>query len=299
MSAISAASLPQDTVSAHSPFLSLARSFLFVPANRPERYAKALASGAGAVIIDLEDAVPPDVKPAARTQLAEEFSNLSASDRSRLLVRINAAGTPWHDEDLLLMAQLASAGLAGVVLPKVESVAEISRVVACVGPACALLPMLESAVGLAALDLLAASPGVSRLVFGNLDFQADLGMACGPDEDELQPVRLALVLASRRAGLASPVDGVTPNIGKTDGGVQLQRDAQRSRRSGFGAKLCIHPAQVAVVNAALGPTATELDWARRVLEKSSSAGGGVFSLDGCMVDAPVLRLAQRTLARGG
>jgi len=273
--------------------LSLVRSFLFVPANRPERYAKALASGAGAVIIDLEDAVPADAKAAARRQLADGLARLSAGERSRLLVRINASGTPWHDDDLLLLAQLAQAALAAVVLPKVESVAELSRVAACVGKRCALLPMLESAAGLAQLDALAGSPGVARLVFGNLDFQADVGMACGPDEAELQPVRLALVLASRRAGLAAPVDGVTPGTGDA---VQLQRDAERSRRCGFGAKLCIHPAQVALVNAALGPTTAELEWARRVLEASRSAGGGVFSLDGRMVDAPVLRLAERTLA---
>lgn len=275
--------------------LSLARSFLFVPANRPERYAKALTSGAGAVIIDLEDAVPADAKLAARTQLADGFSSLSAGERSRLLVRINSAGTSWHDDDLLLLAQLARDGLAGVVLPKVESVTELSRAAACVGKHCALLPMLESAAGLAVLDALASSPGVARLVFGNLDFQADVGMACGPDEAELLPVRLALVLAARRAGLAAPVDGVTP--GASDA-AQLQRDVERSRRGGFGAKLCIHPVQVAVVNAALGPTATELEWARRVIEKNSSAGGGVFSLDGRMVDAPVVRLAQRTLALG-
>jgi citrate lyase subunit beta/citryl-CoA lyase len=276
--------------------LARARSFLFVPANRPERYAKALASGADAVIIDLEDAVSADAKTAARAQLAEGFAGLPADDRSRLLVRINASGTPWHDDDLLLLGQLARAGLAGVVLPKVESAAEISRVAACAGPACALLPMLESAAGLAVLDALACSPRVARLVFGNLDFQADVGMACGPDEAELLPVRLAVVLASRRAGLAAPVDGVTPNTNSTDAGAQLQLDAERSRRGGFGAKLCIHPSQVAVVNAALGPTAAELEWARRVLEKNSSVGGGVFSLDGRMVDAPVLRLAQRTLA---
>ncbi|MDP3706483.1 MAG: CoA ester lyase [Polaromonas sp.] len=276
--------------------LARARSFLFVPANRPERYAKALASGADAVIIDLEDAVSADAKTAARAQLAEGFAGLPADDRSRLLVRINASGTPWHDDDLLLLGQLARAGLAGVVLPKVESAAEISRVAACAGPACALLPMLESAAGLAVLDALACSPRVARLVFGNLDFQADVGMACGPDEAELLPVRLALVLASRRAGLAAPVDGVTSNTNSTDAGAQVQLDAERSRRGGFGAKLCIHPSQVAVVNAALGPTAAELEWARRVLEKNSSAGGGVFSLDGRMVDAPVLRLAQRTLA---
>lgn len=274
--------------------IRLARSFLFVPANRPERYAKALASGAGAVIIDLEDAVSPDAKTAARAQLAEGFAGLPASDRARVLVRINAGATPWHDDDLLLLTQLAQGGLAGVVLPKVETVAELGRVAACVGPDCALLPMLESAAGLAALDMLAASPGVARLVFGNLDFQADLGMACGPDEAELQPVRLALVLATRRAGLATPVDGVTPGTGDV---AQAQLDAERSRRSGFGAKLCIHPAQVAVVNAALGPTPAELAWARRVVEKNSSAGGGVFSLDGRMVDAPVLRLAQHTLAQ--
>lgn len=289
---MSAGSPTQGTASA----LSLARAFLFVPANRPERYAKALASGAGAVIIDLEDAVQPDAKAAARTQLAEAFAGLPAVDRSRVLVRINAGGTPWHDDDLLLvgaLAKLAPAGLAGVVLPKVESAGEISRVVACVGAGCALLPMLESAAGLGALEAIAASPGVTRLVFGNLDFQADLGMACGPDEAELQPVRLALVLASRRAGLAAPVDGVTPGTGDA---AQVQADAQRSRRGGFGAKLCIHPAQVAVVNAALGPTAAELDWVRRVIDASRNAGGGVFSLDGRMVDAPVLRLAERTLA---
>lgn len=272
--------------------IALARSFLFVPANRPERYAKALASGAGAVIIDLEDAVAPDGKKAARAQLVGGLAAMPVSDRARVLVRINAGGTPWHEDDLLLVGRLAKEGLGGVVLPKLETVAELGRVAAAAGPACALLPMLESATGLAALDMLAAGPGVTRLVFGNLDFQADLGMACGPDEAELQPVRLALVLASRRAGLATPVDGVTPGTGDL---VQAQRDAERSRRSGFGAKLCIHPMQVAVVNTALGPTAAELDWAQRVVEASRNAVG-VTTLDGRMVDAPVLRLAQRTLA---
>ena len=274
--------------------ISLARTFLFVPANRPERYAKALASGAGAVIIDLEDAVPASDKLTARAQLAEGFASLPAEQRLRLLVRINAAGTPWHDADLLLVAQLARDGLGGVILPKAESAAALARVAASVGPACALLPLVESAAGLAVVDALAGSPQVLRLVFGNLDFQADLGMACGPDDAELLPVRLALVLASRRAGLVTPVDGVTPGTGDM---AQLQLDAQRSRRGGFGAKLCIHPAQVAVVESALAPTATELDWARRVLEKNTAAGGGVFTLDGHMVDAPVLRRALRMLGQ--
>ena len=273
--------------------IASARSFLFVPANRPERYAKALASGADVVIIDLEDAVPPDAKVQARQQLTDGFDALHAGDRPRVLVRINAAGTPWHADDMALVASLSKIDLGGVVLPKADAVADVVRLASAVRPSCAILPMIESAAGLAALDVLAASAGVTRLVFGNLDFQADLGMACGPDEAELQPVRLALVLASRRANLPAPVDGVTPATGDT---AQLQQDAARSRRSGFGAKLCIHPAQVAVVKTALAPTAAECKWASRVVEGSRQAGGAVFTLDGRMVDAPVLRLAERTLA---
>lgn len=273
--------------------IRLARSFLFVPANRPERYAKALASGAGAVIIDLEDAVSPDAKVRARQQLADGFVALHAAERARVLVRINATGTLWHADDLALVGVLSRLDLGGVVLPKAETVADVVQLAASVGPGCAVLPMIESAAGLAALDVLAACTSVTRLVFGNLDFQADLGMDCGPDEAELQPVRMALVLASRRAGLAAPVDGVTPATGDA---AKLQRDAARSRRSGFGARLCIHPSQVAVVHAALAPTAAELDWAHRVVQGSQAAGGAVFSLDGRMVDTPVLRLAERTLA---
>ncbi|MHB1198903.1 MAG: HpcH/HpaI aldolase/citrate lyase family protein [Polaromonas sp.] len=271
--------------------LALARSFLFVPASRPERYARALASGADAVIIDLEDAVAPTDKTAARQMLAQTWPGLPIAQRGRVLVRLNASGTPWHDDDLALLGTL---GVAGVVLPKAESAADLARVASAMGPECALLPMIESVAGLDAVDALARSPGVARLAFGNLDFQADAGMACGPDEAELTAVRLALVLASRRAELAPPVDGVTA---ATQDAAQLQGDALRSRRGGFGGKLCIHPSQVAGVNAAFTPGPAELDWARRVLAAFESAGGGVFSLDGRMVDAPVLLLAQRTLAQ--
>lgn len=274
-----------------SPSLALARSFLFVPATRPERYAKALASGADAVIIDLEDAVAPADKTAARQMLAHAWPGLPADQRGRVVVRLNASGTPWHDDDLALLAAL---GVLGVVLPKAESATDVEWVAAAMGPGCALLPMIESVAGLDAVDALARSPAVARLAFGNLDFQADAGMACGPDEVELTPVRLALVLASRRAGLAAPVDGVTA---ATHDAAQLQGDALRSRRGGFGGKLCIHPSQVAGVNAAFTPSPAEIDWARRVLAAFEAAGGGVCSLDGRMVDAPVLLLAQRTLAQ--
>ena len=279
--------------------LASARSFLFVPANRPERYAKALASGADAVIVDLEDAIAPGDKLLARQALLHAVASLDATQRSRLLVRINAAGTPWHADDLAALRGLATpgaVGIAAVMVSKAESPTALAGVAAAAGPACALLPLIESVAGLDSLDALAASPQVMRLAFGHLDFQADAGLACGPDESELTPVRLALVLASRRAALAAPVDGISPGTQDT---VQLGLDAARSRRGGFGGKLCIHPAQVAVVNAAFAPSVQEVKWAHRVQAAFTAAGGGVFSLDGRMVDAPVLRLAQRTLAQAG
>ena len=274
--------------------LAAARSFLFVPANRPERFAKALASGADAIIIDLEDAVAPSEKTAAREQLANAFGQFAAGDRARVVVRMNASATPWEKDDLALLARLVAQGLSGVMVPKAETLGGLQHVASAVGPHCALLPQIESVAGLDAVDALAGAAQVLRLAFGNLDFQADLGLSCAPDEGELLPVRLALVLATRRAHCVAPVDGVT--LGTADH-AQLQADAERSRRGGFAAKLCIHPAQVAVVNAAFAPDEAELAWAQRVLQAFQANGGGVFSLDGRMVDAPVVRLAQRTVTQ--
>jgi citrate lyase subunit beta/citryl-CoA lyase len=274
--------------SALSSPLALARSFLFVPGHRPERFAKALASGADAVIIDLEDAVPLDAKLAARDALLAAWPDFDAAQRARLLVRVNPFGTPWHQADLAAVANLT--GLGAVMLPKAETPQQIAHAAQTSG--LPVLPLIESAEGLGQMDLMARTPGVLRLVLGHIDLQADLGLSCGPDEAELAPVRLALVVASRRAGLPSPVDGVTT---ATTNAEVLARDAQRSRRFGMGAKLCIHPAQVDGVHQALAPTEAECDWARRVLAAEVAAGGGAFSVDGKMVDPPVLLLARRIL----
>lgn len=275
--------------------LALARTFLFVPGDRPERHARALASGAGGVIVDLEDAVAPTHKEAARAQVAASFAALPGAAHGRLLVRVNACGTPWHAGDRALIGRLSAQGLlAGVMLAKAERPDDLAALARAVGPDVGLLPLVESVAGFDALDALAAAPQVARLVFGHLDFQADLGLACAADEAELVSVRLALVLASRRAGLAPPVDGVTPDWRDT---ARLAGDAGRARRGGFGGKLCIHPDQVAAVEAAFRATADELAWARRVCEAVQAAGGGVVNLDGRMVDAPVVKLAQRLLAQ--
>ncbi len=275
--------------------LALARSFLFVPANRPERYAKALGSGADAIIIDLEDAVAPQEKSGARDQLASVFKRLGANERSRTVVRMNAFGTPWFEDDLVFLAGLVGQGLPAVMLPKAESALVLQQLAQVLGGHCVLLPLVESLAGWDGVDALAAAPQVLRLAFGHLDFQADVGMAAGADEVELAPVRLAVVLAARRAGLAASIDGVTAAIQDME---RLQEDVARSRRFGFGAKMCIHPAQIALVNSAFSPSTVELEWAHRVLAAVEAAGGGVVSLDGRMVDGPVVRLAQRTLAQG-
>jgi citrate lyase subunit beta/citryl-CoA lyase len=209
-------------------------------------------------------------------------------------VRVNAAGTPWHTDDVAAVAACVAQGLAGAMVAKAESAAVLGAMAGALGPRGLLVPLVESNAGLDALDALTQAPQVVRLAFGHLDFQVDLGMDCAPDEAELLPVRLALVRASRRAGLAAPVDGVTTS---TQDLQRLVDDTARSRRMGFGGKLCIHPAQVAPVHTAFAPDAAELDWARRVLQAAAAQDGAVFRFDGRMVDAPVLAAARRLLAR--
>ena len=275
-----------------SSLLTEARSFLFVPGNRPERFDKALASQADMVIVDLEDAVPAADKAAARVALAAAWQQWPTAQRARVVVRINAAQTDSHQDDLSWLAQLP--GLPAVMVPKAEKPSDLMGVQQALGEAAtALIPIIESAEGLANVDALARSPRVLRVAFGNLDFQADLGMACGADEAELAPARLAIVVASRRAGLAAPMDGVTTD---TQDMSRVQTDAARSLRFGFGAKLCIHPLQVAAVHAAFAPTVAQIEWAQRVLQAEAAAGGGAFTVDGRMVDPPVLKLARQCLA---
>lgn len=268
---------------------SIVRTALFVPATRPDRIPKALASGADAVIVDLEDAVAENLKAAARNHL-DAF--LAADPSARVLVRINAAGHAQQGEDLKVCA--AHSGVTGVLLPKVESAAQVADAAACGKP---VWPIIESARGLAVLAEIAAAAGVERLSFGSLDLGLDLGLASGTPGAEriLDQARYALLLQSRLAQLAPPLDSVFPDIKNLHGLAQFVTDA---RDMGFGGMLCIHPSQVAVVHETLMPSADELAWAQRVLAAGAS-GDGVFVVDGQMVDAPVLGRARRLLQRAG
>lgn len=270
-----------------SDSLNAARTYLFVPGTRPERFVKALASGADMVVLDLEDAVVADDKATARGAITTWFATASAQDRSRIVVRINDAGSTWFADDL---AALRGAGVGSVLLPKVESAEQIATAKAAF-PNADVLALIESARGVARVDGLAAA-GASRLVFGTLDFALDLDMDISTDASGLAYAASRIAIASRVAGLPAPVAGVTPQL---DDAARLLLDLADARRLGFGAKLCIHPRQVQTIHAALRPTAEALDWARRVL-LAEAASPGAARLDGRMVDRPVVLQAQRTLA---
>ncbi|MDB5893318.1 MAG: CoA ester lyase [Rhodoferax sp.] len=267
------------------------RTYLFVPGTRPERFAKALASGADALVLDLEDAVAPEDKDAARRHVAEWLKAADAADRQRAVVRINDAASPWFADDL---AALQGTAAAQVMLPKAEHADQVAAVRRAL-PGGAVLALIESARGVAEVDRVAAAAGVSRLVFGTLDFALDLGLAIDVEAVGLTYAAARIAIASRLAGLASPVAGVTPQL---DDESRLLADLALARCHGFGAKLCIHPRQVLPVHRALQPDEAELAWARRVLA-ADAATPGVARLDGRMVDLPVVRQARRTLLAAG
>lgn len=262
----------------------ISRSYLFVPANRPERIAKAQQAGADAVIVDLEDAVAPADKAAARDALARHLA-----PGAPVLVRINGADTPWFADDLKLCA---AAGVSGVLLPKAEEAQALADIARAIGAGKAIVPIVETARGFDQARALAHSGHAQRLAFGSIDFQVDLGI--DGEGEELLYFRSGLVLASRLAGLLPPVDGVTVAIEDAE---ILRAETLRGRRLGFGAKLCIHPKQVAVVNACFAPTAEDIAWAERVLAAAAASKGSAVAVDGKMVDVPVIRKAENILGR--
>jgi len=268
--------------------LGRARGLLFVPASRPERIAKAIATDADVVIVDLEDAVAPADKADARAKLVAWLDDQPGQP---VTVRINAAGTEWHEDDLVACRH---PGVGGVLLPKAESAASMAHVHEATGKP--VLPIIETGAGLDALDAIAGTPGCARLVFGKLDLAVELDLVPDegdPDELVFLPYRAMLVLASRRAGLPPPVDGVFTAIGDADA---LGRYARRARAHGFGALLLIHPAQVGPAIAAFTPSDVDVAWAKSVRAAAAAAGGGAAVVDGRMIDAPVIARAERILA---
>lgn len=261
----------------------ICRTYLFVPATRTDRVAKAWDAGPDAVILDLEDAVPPADKSTARDAAARDLHSTPA-----VFVRVNGPETKWYDEDLKLCTTI---GAAGVVVPKAENPEHLRYATQHLPAGIPVLPLIETARGFANLAGLCAAPRVQRLVFGSIDFQVDLGIT--GEGEELLYFRSGLVLASRLAGIQPPVDGVTVEI--HDARI-VRDDTLRAKRLGFGGKLCIHPKQITPVTECFCPSNEDVAWAKRVVEAAAAANGGAVSVDGKMVDRPVILKAEEILA---
>ena len=267
--------------------MKLPVSYLFVPADRPDRFAKALAAGAQAIIIDLEDAVAPDAKSSAREHIRAWTASRPGADVD-VLVRINDVATPWFDADLALARECA---IRGIVLPKAERAADIARVMAALARGGFVVPIVETARGVLNVDEVASAAGVQRIAFGTLDYAVDLDLS-GDERGLIYPA-CRMALASKAAAIATPIAGVTPEIGND---AKLESDLQFARACGFGAKLCIHPSQLAHTHRAFTPTAEEIAWAQRVVAAVES-GRGAVQVDGKMVDRPVILKARVILER--
>ena len=265
---------------------AIAHSYLFVPGNRPERFDKACAAGAGAVIIDLEDAVPASERSKARMAV-EAWVNPAHP----VVLRINGVTTEWFRDDVTCARM---PGIQAIMLPKTEGVEHLRRVEELLGQTIPILPLIENAQGFANALEIARDRAVHRLIFGSLDFQLDVGIP--GDQEELLYFRSRLVLISRLAGLQPPVDGISTAI---DNPEVLRADTLRGRRLGFGGKLCIHPKQIPIVNECFRPTEAEIAWARKVVAAADASRGAAVALEGQMVDRPVIAKAERILEEAG
>jgi citrate lyase subunit beta/citryl-CoA lyase len=261
-------------------------ALLFCPADRPDRYAKA-AERSDTVVLDLEDAVAPADKDAARDAVATALPRLGAGT----IVRVNAVGTPWSADDL---AMLVAAGRPTIMLPKAAAAADLDplegmRVVA----------ICETATGVLNAAEIARHPACVAVMWGGEDLIADLGGrrsrdAAGRYYPVVEHARLTVLLAAASAGKIA-IDSVHIDIGDLGG---LTRECGEAVDLGFAAKACIHPSHVPVIRDAFRPTAEMIAWARGVIAAAESAGG-VFRYEGRMIDEPLLRQARAILARVG
>ncbi|MFJ4104152.1 HpcH/HpaI aldolase/citrate lyase family protein [Amycolatopsis japonica] len=259
-----------------------AKTFLFVPGHRPDRFAKAAASGADVVILDLEDAVAPERKEFARAHVRAWLD-----EGHQAIVRINGAGTAWYHEDV------ASIGRAlAVMLPKAEVPAEIDSLAGRL-PGVPIVPLVETAAGIANAVAVCGADAVVRPAFGSVDLAAQLGVDHRSHE-ALRYARSALVVAAAATGRAAPIDGVTTEL---DDEAALIADLDHAKTLGFTGKLCVHPRQVAVADRGLAPSASEIEWARGVA--ALVGDGSVTVAGGQMIDKPVEARARAILERAG
>ena len=288
--------------------MPLTRSFLFAPGNMPRRVEKAFTLDADAVIVDLEDSVAVSDKQATRKPVAEA---LARPRKGRGYVRVNAPSDPFCYGDL---AATIHKGVDGVVLPKVESAADLHAIDWLIAAlerergiaegSIDLMPQIETAAGVQRVDRIfqarnlrpyAGPWRVKRAAFGAADYALELGLAPTLDEPELADARSRIVLSSRAAGLENPIDSPWFHFRET---AAFERALERSRRGGFQGRLCVHPDQIGPVNRAYLPSDDEVARAERIVaafKEAEARGAAAIQVDGQMIDYPVVHRAQAVL----
>lgn len=264
---------------------------LFVPGTRPDRFPKAEAAGADAVVFDLEDSVDATRKADARQGIEAYLASTPPSNVARI-IRINGATTPFFGDDLAWLGRVHA--FDSVMMPKLEA-AQTLQYVARVSPGRSVIPLIETARAvLDALAIVSADAMIPAVIFGGEDLTAQIGATRTVDGEELLFARSQVVLAATAIG-ADAIDGVLTDINEPD---RLRVDARRARALGFRGKLAIHPTQVGVINEVFSPTADQIAHARKILnayESAAARGEGVIRLDDQMVDMPVVVRARRVL----
>ncbi|MGO2506667.1 MAG: HpcH/HpaI aldolase/citrate lyase family protein [Psychrobacter alimentarius] len=268
-------------------------TWLFVPATRLDRIEKAFASGAAAVIVDLEDAVAQEGKAQAREALKNYYDDQNEKHTYQpIWLRINRAGTEAFFEDLALCQQMPK--LAGVLLAKAEQAGDIEHVYQFTG--LPVIALIESATGLYQIDSMAKATGLAAFSYGFLDLCNDLRVQVGTPSADLiaNQIRYQFIVVSKVHKLAPPIDTIYPDFNDEAG---LRTRVQLWSQMGMSGMLCIHPKQVAIVQQALQPTDKALEFAKRVIEEYERSGQAVFKIEGEMVDAPVIERCRQLLAQ--
>lgn len=280
------------------------RTALFVPGNRPDRVDKAINSISDVVIIDLEDAVPPAEKEAARSVAG---AKVSENAKRRIFVRVNAPGSAFLPEDI---KQVIVKGLAGIMLPKVESPGDVRKIHQLLTEAevenniekgaVSLILLIESAAGVQHVFEIARErtnpPRIITVAFGAVDYVLDLGIEITREGAELAFPRSRIAVACRAAGIEAPLD--TPFVTDLKDEQGLRADALRAKQLGFQGKLCVHPAQLAACNEVFSPTKEEILYAQKVVqayEDAEARGIGAIQVEGRLIDTPVVERSRRVL----
>ena len=270
------------------------RSLLAVPADNARFVAKAAASAADGVFLDLEDAIVPALKEAARDKAIEALGATDWGDRA-VGVRVNDLTTAWGERDLTELARRARR-LDFVILPKCETVADVARAdAALTGSAAKLMPLIETAKGVVNVEAIAAAgERLSGMIFGPGDYTLDLGVVEGADTS----YALARIANACRAFGLAPIDGPYFDISNPGG---CRADGVRAAALGYAGKMAIHPTQVEIANEVFAPSATQVAWAHEVLDAMAAAGeqgrGAVKTMDGKMIDLVHIKIARAILAR--